>query len=65
MRGLHTSGIALEPIALQWLTIKGAMDGDALAAYIRQALMPELSPRTVVILDNLATHRNTEAVEVL
>jgi transposase len=41
--------------------IKGAMDGLAFAAYIRHVLAPELEPGTVVVLDNLATHRNKEA----
>ena len=33
------------------------MDGEAFAAYIAQMLVPELAPGTVVILDNLATHK--------
>ncbi len=34
--------------------IKGAMDGPAFAAYVEKVLVPELSPGSVVILDNLA-----------
>ena len=45
--------------------IKGAMDGDSFAAYIREVLAPELQPGTVVICDNLATHRNKDAAEAL
>ena len=45
--------------------IKGAMDGEAFAAYIRQVLAPELVPGTVVICDNLATHRNKDAAQAL
>ena len=45
--------------------IKGAMDGPAFAAYIREVLVPEITPGTVVILDSLATHRNREAAQVL
>ena len=41
------------------------MDGDAFAAYIRQVLAPELLPGTVVICDNLATHRNKDAAQAL
>lgn len=41
--------------------IKGAMNGDAFAAYIRKVLIPEAHPGTVVICDNLATHKNVEA----
>ena len=41
------------------------MDGPAFAAYIREVLVPEIEPGTVVILDNLATHRNKEAAQAL
>lgn len=41
------------------------MDGAAFAAYLRHELAPVLKPGTVVILDNLATHRNAEAVAAL
>lgn len=44
---------------------KGAMDGPAFATYIREVLIPEINPGTVVILDNLATHRNRQATEAL
>ena len=44
---------------------KGAMDGPAFAAYIREVLVREIAPGTVVILDNLATHRNKEAAQAL
>ncbi|MGC4094624.1 MAG: transposase [Polyangiaceae bacterium] len=47
------------------LVIKGAMDRNAFAAYIREVLAPEPSPRTVVILDNLATHSNAEATQAI
>ena len=41
------------------------MDGDAFAAYIRDVLVPELKPGTVVIMDNLATHRDVEAAKAI
>lgn len=41
------------------------MDGPAFVAYIRDVLVPEIQPGTVVILDNLATHKNKEAEAVL
>jgi len=43
------------------LPFKGAMDSEAFAAYIEQVLIPELGPGTVVILDNLATHKTAAA----
>ena len=39
------------------------MDGPAFAAYVREVPVPEIEPGTVVILDNLATHKNKEAAE--
>ena len=45
--------------------IKGAMDGAAFAAHIREVLLPEIEPRTVVICDTLATHKNAEAAAAL
>ena len=44
---------------------KGAMDGPAFATYVRDVLIPEIEPGTVVVLDNLATHRNKEATKAL
>ena len=55
---LHQSLIA------PWI-IKGAMNGEAFAACIREVLTPELEPGTVVICDNLATHKNVEAAAAL
>lgn len=37
------------------------MDGSAFATYIRKVLVPEIEQETVVICDNLATHKNAEA----
>jgi len=41
------------------------MDGPALAAYVREVLIPEIAPGTAVILDNLATHHNKDAAAAL
>lgn len=41
------------------------MYGPAFAAYVEKVLVPELIPGTVVILDNLATHRNAGAAKVI
>lgn len=34
-----------------------AMDGAACAAFVENVLVPEFQPETVVLLDNLATHK--------
>jgi transposase len=58
------AGLTSQGLIAPWV-IKGAMDGDAFAAYIRDVLVPELKPGTVVIMDNLATHRNAEAAKAI
>ena len=47
------AGLRAEGMIAPWV-IKGAMDGPAFAAYVEKVLVPELSPGSVVILDNLA-----------
>jgi transposase len=41
------------------------IDGPAFAAYVEKELAPELGPSTVVILDNLATHKNAVAAKAM
>lgn len=56
--------LSADALIAPWV-IKGAMDGEAFAAYVEQVLIPELEPGTVVILDNLATHRNAAAAKAV
>ena len=58
------AGLTHEALIAPWV-IKGAMDGPAFAAYVREVLIPEIAPGTAVIPDNLATHRNKHAAEAL
>lgn len=58
------AGLTSDALIAPWV-IRGAMDGPAFAAYIREVLVKEIAPGTVVILDNLATHRNKEAAQAL
>lgn len=58
------AGLGPSDLIAPWV-IKGAMDGPAFVAYIRDVLIPEIEPGTAVILDNLATHRNKEAEALL
>ena len=58
------AGLTADAMIAPWV-IKGAMDGAAFTAYVEKVLVPELSPGTVVILDNLATHKNAEAARAL
>lgn len=58
------AGLTQDAMIAPWV-IKGAMDGLAFAAYVREVLVPEIKPGTVIVLDNLATHRNKEAAKAL
>ena len=58
------AGLMHDNLIAPWV-IKGAMDGEAFEAYVRNVLAPELQPGTVVICDNLATHYNKAAAAAL
>lgn len=58
------AGLSAGALIAPWV-IKGAMDGAAFAAYFEKVLVPELAPGTVVILDNLATHKNAAAAKAM
>ena len=57
-------GLTADAMIAPWV-ISGAMDGSAFAAYVEKVLIPELEPGTIVILDNLATHKNAVAVRAM
>lgn len=42
------------------MTLDGALDSDAFAAYVAQVLVPTLQPGQIVILDNLSVHKRTD-----
>ena len=58
------AGLTSNGLIAPWL-IKGAMNGAAFETYIRTQLAPALEPGTVVILDNLSTHKNAGAARAL
>ncbi len=39
------------------MVLDGPMNGEAFFAYVGQALVPELRPRDIVIMDNLSAHK--------
>ena len=53
-----------EALIAPWV-IEGAMNGPAFDAYIETQLAPRLEPRSVVILDNLSTHKSPRAARAL
>jgi transposase len=58
------AGLTSEALVAPWI-IEGAMNGEAFATYVETQLAPGLEPETVVILDNLSTHRNARAARAL
>ncbi len=58
------AGLTSDALIAPWI-IPGAMNGDAFATYVETQLAPALQPGTVVILDNLSTHKNAKAATAL
>ena len=58
------AGLTQDGLIAPWV-IDGAMNGAAFETYIETQLAPALDPGTVVILDNLSTHKNQRAAKVL
>ncbi len=58
------AGLTQGALIAPWV-ITGAMNGPAFDAYIETQLAPALDPGTVVILDNLSTHKSPRAAEAL
>ena len=51
-----TAGLRHDGIAAP-MVLDGPMNGEAFLAYVEQALVPELRPRDIVIMDNLPAHK--------
>src|SRR3984957_15099911 len=51
-----TAGLRHDGIAAP-MVLDGPMNGEAFLAYIKQALVPELRPGDIVIMDNLPAHK--------
>ena len=58
------AGLTQNALIAPWV-ITGAMDGLAFETYVETQLAPELEPGTVVILDNLSTHKSSCASQAL
>src|SRR5580698_3129158 len=51
-----TAGLRHDGIAAP-MVLDGPMNGEAFLAYVEQALVPELRPGDIVIMDNLPAHK--------
>lgn len=58
------AGLAVGALIAPWI-IEGAINGESFATYIETQLAPALEPGAVVILDNLAVHRNARAARAV
>lgn len=58
------AGLTQDALIAPWV-INGAMNRAAFDAYVETQLAPVLDPGTVVILDNLSTHKSPRAVEAM
>ena len=50
------AGLSRTGMIAPWV-LDGPMNGDAFTTYVIRALVPELSPGNVVIMDNLSSHK--------
>jgi hypothetical protein len=48
---------ASRPDRRAYIVLDGPTNGEAFLAYVEQALVPELRPRDIVIMDNLPGHK--------
>ena len=47
------------------MTLEGSTTGEAFKAYVQHILVPSLRPGDIVVLDNLSSHKNQEAKEMI
>lgn len=47
------------------MTIEGATNTEVFRAYVREVLTPSLRPGDIVVMDNLAPHKNTQTLELI
>jgi transposase len=58
------AGLRHDGLSAPWV-IKGAINREIFNTYTETQLLPTLKPRDVVILDNLSSHKNAKAAEML
>ena len=47
------------------MAIEGSTSGEVFREYVRQVLVPSLTPGDIVILDNLSSHKDSKAKEAI
>ena len=51
--------------AVAAMVIEGAADGAVFRAYVKHVLVPVLQPEQIVVLDNLAVHKDAEVRQMI
>ena len=47
------------------VAIPGATDAEVFRTYVREVLLPTLSPGDIVVMDNLSAHKNPETIALI
>ena len=47
------------------MTVEGALNAEVFRSYIREILLPTLSPGDILVMDNLSAHKDREALSML
>ena len=47
------------------MTIEGAINAEVFRAYIRDVLLPTLNAGDILVMDNLSTHKDSQALDLL
>lgn len=47
------------------MTIEGAINAEIFRAYVRDVLLPTLKAGDILVMDNLSTHKDRQALELL
>ena len=47
------------------MTVEGALNAEVFRSYIREILLPTLSPGDILVMDNLSAHKDREALDLL
>lgn len=58
------AGLRHDRIEAPWV-LDGAMDGQAFKTYLKEVLVPTLSPGDIVVMDNLPAHKVASVREII
>ena len=47
------------------MTVEGALNAEIFRCYVREILLPSLSPGDILVMDNLSAHKDRESLDLL